>query len=98
MGTINVREYQIELREKDIEIALTWIICKLGWKVGNGMSIRLGIDFIGGFNVSYQFFDGLGEYFCDFGITHLVQAQNLDFETNSHEYCYTATNLNLGGI
>ena len=59
------------------------------------MRIRLGMDPIARVNASYLLSDGLREYLC---ITHLAQAQNLEYGTDGHEYWYTAADLNLGGI
>ena len=51
---------------------LSWITCQLGWRVGNGMRIRMGMDPIAGLNASYLLLDGLREYLHDFRITHLA--------------------------
>ena len=42
--------------------------------------------------------EGLREYLCDFGITQLSQARNLDFGSNNQDYWYSTADLNLGGI
>ena len=78
--------------------SLSWITSQLWWKVGNGLRIRLGINRIAGLNTPFVLSECLREYLYGFGITHLFQAQNLDYGPNYQEYWYTAANLNLGGV
>ena len=51
---------------------LYWITGHLGWKVGNGQKIRLGIDPIAGMNSSYLLSEDLRGYLADYGITNLT--------------------------
>ena len=62
------------------------------------MRIRLGIDPIVGLNAPYILPEYLKDYFADYGITHLAQAQNLELGTHSEKYWYFATDLDLGGV
>ena len=57
---------------------LSWITYKLGWKVGDGMKIRLGVDPIAGLDASYSLPVDLTDYLADYGITYLAQAQKQD--------------------
>ena len=56
------------------------------------------MDLIAGLNAPYFLLDGLIDYLCDVEITHLEQAHNLEYGTDSHEYWYIVVDLNLGGI
>ena len=55
--------------------ALSWISCYLGWKVGNGHSIRIGVDLIAGLNSDFVLPEDLRSYLEDYGITTLNDAQ-----------------------
>ena len=77
---------------------LSWITCQLGWRVGNVLHIRLGMDLIVGLNAPYLLSYGLRDYLYDVEITHLAHAQNLEYGTDIHEYWYIVVDLNLGGI
>ena len=77
-------------------ISLSRVTSQLGWKVGNGQCIMLGVDPIAGLNAPFMFFEGLREYICDFGIAHLFQDHNLEIGPDNQDYWYTAADLNLG--
>ena len=49
-----------------------WITYELGWKVGNGLNIKVGIDPIVGHNLLYFLSEELRDYFTDLGITYLA--------------------------
>ena len=66
------------------------------WRVGNGLNVRIGIDLIVSINAPYLLPADLREYLADYGITHLTQAQNLDFGSHCENFWYSAANLNLG--
>ena len=51
---------------------LSWITCKLDWKVGNGLIIRLGVDPIAGLDASYILPEELRDYLVDYGISYLA--------------------------
>ena len=53
---------------------LSWITCKLGWKVGNGLKIHLGVDPIIGLDASYIPSVDLWDYLADYGISCLALA------------------------
>ena len=57
---------------------MSWITCQLGWKVGNGQKIRLGVDPIAGLNSSYLLSEDLRDYLVDYGISNLAEAHNLE--------------------
>ena len=71
---------------------------QLGWKVGNGKRIRLGVDPIAGMNSSFVLSKGLMDYLIDFRISTLDQARNLGVGTNSQTYWLSAADLDLRGI
>ena len=77
---------------------LSWITCQLGWKVGNGLKIRLGVDLIDGIDSSYHLREDLRDYLTDYGISNLAQAQNLEGHTNGLNCWYSATYLSLGVV
>ena len=54
---------------------LSWITRQLGWKVGDGKSIRFGIDPIAGLNYTFLLPEDLKDYLFDYGISHLNQAR-----------------------
>ena len=74
-----------------------WITCQLGWRVGNGLKIRLGVDPIAGHNSQYLLFEELRYYLYDLGISNLAQAQNLEVCGLNGSNWYTAYDLYLGG-
>ena len=53
---------------------LSWITCKLGWKVGNGLKIHLGVDPIADLDASYILLVDLRDYLDDYGISYLAHA------------------------
>ena len=77
---------------------IEWITCQLGWKVGNSLKIRVGIDPIAGLNSQYILSEGLRDYLTDLGITHLAHAQNLDGCGIGGTIWYSASDLLLGGV
>ena len=80
----------------DFIYSLSWIARKLGWKVGDGRYIKLGLDPIAGQSSSFLLSKGLGDYLTAYAFTHLYQIHNLS--TNYQSYKLSASNLNLGGI
>ena len=77
---------------------LSWITGQLGWKVGNGLNIRLGIDPIDGLDSSFILLMDLRDYLSDFGIIVLAHPQNLEGPSTWLNYWYSATDLCLGGV
>ena len=77
---------------------LSWITCQLGWKVGNGLKIRLGVDPIAGLDSSYLLPANLRDYLTDFGISNLAQDLNLEGYSKGFNCWYSSTDLNLGGV
>ena len=76
---------------------LVWITSQLGWRVGNDLKIRLGVDPIAGHNSLYLLSAELRDYLIDLGISTLAQAQNLDGSGPVGTNWYTASDLYLGG-
>ena len=66
--------------------SLTWISRKLGWKVGNGLNIILGVDPVVGQNSSYLLSEDLREYLEDYGLLTLRDANNGNAVSHSHSY------------
>ena len=71
--------------------------CQLGWKVGNDLKIRLGVDPIVGHNSLNLLSTELRDYLHDLRISTLAQAQNLDGCGPEGTNWYTAFDLYLGG-
>ena len=57
---------------------MSWITSQLGWKVGNGLNIWLGVDPIARLNSQHLLSEDLRDYLTDLVISNLAQAQNLD--------------------
>ena len=76
---------------------MAWITCKLGWKVGDGLKIRLRVDPIAGLETSYNLPMDLREYLNDYGISCLAQAQKLDGLSVGYHGWLSAYDLDLGG-
>ena len=76
---------------------MSWITGQLGWKVGNGSNIRVGVDPIAGLNTQYLLSEDLREYVTNLGITNLAQEQNLDVYGHAFNCWYSVSDLNLGG-
>ena len=76
---------------------IEWITSQLGWKMGNGLKIRLGVDPIARHNSQYLLSEDLRDYLFDLGISNLAQAQNLDVCGFDGSNWYTAFDLYLGG-
>ena len=69
----------------------------LSWKVGDGLSIKLGIEPIIGMDSPFTLSDDLREYLSDYGLLTLHHIQNLGVGTSSQSYWLTADDLDLGG-
>ena len=78
--------------------SLSWITRKLGWNVGDGRFISLGLDPIAGLSTSFFLSEGLRYHLIDYGFTHLHQIHNLNMSTCHQSYWYSAIDLDLGGI
>ena len=65
------------------------------WHVGNGKSIRVGLDLIIGMGTSFSLPRNLREYLEDFGIITLEQARN--YSPDARSYWLAAEDLDLGG-
>ena len=76
---------------------ITWITRSLGWKFGNGSSIRIGIDHVACLNSSFVLPMDLRGYLEDYGITSLVHARNIGTGASSQSYWLTVEDLELGG-
>ena len=53
---------------------LSWLTIYLGWRVGNGKAIRIGIDPIAGLNSDFVLPMDLKSYLEEFGISSLADA------------------------
>ena len=76
---------------------LTWITKLLGWKAGNGLRIKLGVDLIIGLDSFHILLEDLREYSKDYGLLTLQDAQNMKFGLNRLSYWITSKDLELGG-
>ena len=65
---------------------LSRITTKLGWRVGDGKRIRLGVDPIAGLNSSFILSEGLRDYLCDYNISTVNQDRNLGDGSNLQYY------------
>ena len=74
--------------------AMSLITCHLGWKVGNGCSIRVGVDSIASLNSDFVLPEDLKCYLEDYGITTLNNSHCLD---SGHQYWLTAIDLDIEG-
>ena len=74
---------------------LSWLGRGLTWHVGNGASIRVGLDPIVGMGSPYSLPNDLWEYLEDYGILTLDQARN--YSLDARHYWLTADDLDLGG-
>ena len=72
-------------------------MCKLGWKVGDGLKIHLGVDPIAGMGTSYILPVDLRDYLADYGISCLAQAQKQDDLVVGYNGWLSAHDLDLGG-
>lgn len=77
--------------------SLLWLSCKLGWKFGNGSSIKLGIDPISSLNTSFTLSEDLRDYLMDLGICTLNQGCSRCDGVSISSYRFTVVDLNLGG-
>ena len=57
--------------------SLSWITIQIGWRVGDGKKLRLGVDHVAGLNTSFVLSEDLRMYLTDFGIIMLNHACNL---------------------
>ena len=73
----------------------TWLGKGLIWMVGNGESIKVGVDPISGMGSCYVLPQELRIYLEDYGISSLAQAKN--YSNEAMNYWLTATDLDLGG-
>ena len=69
----------------------------MGWRVGDGKKIRLGVDPVASLNMSFVLPEDLRMYLKEFGIMMLNHAHNLGIGTSSHSYWLFAEDINLGG-
>ena len=74
---------------------ITWLGSGLTWHVGNGESIKVGLDPIIGMGSSFSLPRDLRDYLEDFGITSLAQARN--YSPNARSYWISTADLDLGG-
>ena len=73
---------------------LAWISrVLLGWRAGDGESIKLGIDLIAGMNMSYILSPKLLSYLNDYGICTLNQDRNTCEGTTTQSYWLSVDNL-----
>ena len=77
--------------------SLTWITKYLGWKVGNGKRIKIGVDPVAGLNSPFVLPEDLRSYLEDYGITSLYHARNFGVGASSQSYWLTVEDLKLGG-
>ena len=66
--------------------AMSWITKYLGWKIGNGKNIKVGIDPIAGVFSEYILPEDLRMYLEDYGILNLSDALNRGIATSSSDY------------
>ena len=78
--------------------AMSWITRYLGWKIGNGKNIKVGIDPFAGVSSDYFLPVDLISYLEDYGICTLSDALNRGIATSLTEYWITTDGLELGGI
>ena len=69
----------------------------MGWKVGNGQSIRIGIDPIATLNLDFVLPEDLRIYLEDYGITTLSDAHFWGSGSFDHQYWLTAEHIDLDG-
>ena len=74
---------------------LSWLGRGLTWHVGNGETIRVGLDPIVGMGSPYSLPKDLWEYLEDYGILSLDQVRN--YSPDARSYWLTADDLDLGG-
>ena len=76
--------------------SLSWITCRIGCRMGNGLSIRLGTNPIAGLNAPYILPAGLKDYLVDFGISNLAQDLNLEGYSKGFNCWYSGDISQLG--
>lgn len=74
---------------------LSWLGRGLTWHVGNGETIRVGLDPIVGMGSPYSLRNDLREYLEEYGILTLDQARN--YSPDARYYRLSAEDLDLGG-
>ena len=67
----------------------------MGWRVGNGKNINIGVDPIAGLNVDFALLEDLRAYLEDYGIYYLVDAHLWEVGHSSHRYWLTTEDLDL---
>ena len=77
--------------------AMSWITRYLGWKIGNGKNIKVGIDPIAGVSSEYTLPEDLRSYLEDYGILTLSDALNRGIVTSSTDYWISTDELELCG-
>ena len=80
---------------KGFLLTIYWLGKGLIWKVGNGSSIRLGVDPIIGLGSSFLLPHDLQDYLEDYGICSLEHAQNQT--PHAQNYWFSADDLELQG-
>ena len=78
--------------------AMSWITRCLGWKIGNGKHIKIGLDPLAGVSSDYTLLEGLRLYLEDYGICTLSDALNRGVATSSSDYWISADDLELAGL
>ena len=78
--------------------AMSWITRYLGWKIGNGKNIKVGIDPIAGVSSDFTLPEYLKSYLEDYGILTLSYALNRGIATSLIDYWITTDELELGGL
>ena len=76
---------------------LTWITRMLSWEVGDGLSIKLGINPIIGMDSHFILSDDLRDYLNHYGLTTLHHIQNLGDGLSTTLYWLSTEDLDLGG-
>ena len=66
--------------------SLTWNDRKLGWKVGNGRKIILGVDPVACQNSSFLLSGDLRDYLEDYNLLTLIDVSFEDVITQMHSY------------
>ena len=76
---------------------LPWINHMFGWCVGDGASIKIGVDPIAGLKYHLLLLDDLRAYLYYYGISNLSQARNDGEQSISSSYWLSAEDLELEG-
>ena len=70
----------------------------VGWCVGDGASIKLGVDSIAGLKSYFLLFDDIRSYLYDCGIRNLSHSRNDGYQTMSSSYWLSAEDLEIEGV